>query len=181
MFVSRRKIRCKRENGFIKEKIILLESNINKDFKAVDSTLNLQQNELTSLSMRLAQTNEALRKISDLTNDSNLDLTERVQNVRSELKSAMLDKNFWETFNLYFGSLNSKFINHLYELHPNLGKGEYKLCAFLLMNLSNKDIASITGRAVRSVESEKYRLRKKLKINEPTEAYLRRIAREAEE
>ena len=53
---------------------------------------------------------------------------------------------------------------------------EVRLCAFILMNMTSKEIAATTNRSVNTINSTKHSLRKKFKITEPTIAYIRRIS-----
>ncbi|MFN5135490.1 MAG: helix-turn-helix transcriptional regulator, partial [Chitinophagaceae bacterium] len=54
------------------------------------------------------------------------------------------------------------FVKQLKEVHPNLTGNELKLCTYLRMNLSTKEIAQLMNISVRGVEISRYRLRKKL-------------------
>ena len=70
----------------------------------------------------------------------------------------------WEQFALHFDKTHSDFLKALKERYPNLSANELKLCAYLLMNLSSKEIAQLMNISVRGVEISRYRLRKKLTI-----------------
>jgi DNA-binding CsgD family transcriptional regulator len=48
--------------------------------------------------------------------------------------------------------------------HPEISPSELKLCAYLRMNLSSKEIAQLLNISVRGVEISRYRLRKKLNL-----------------
>jgi DNA-binding CsgD family transcriptional regulator len=60
--------------------------------------------------------------------------------------------------------VHSNFIEDLKEKHPAITGNELKLCAYLRMNLSTKEIAQLMNISVRGVEISRYRLRKKLGI-----------------
>jgi len=55
--------------------------------------------------------------------------------------------------------------------HPAITGNELKLCAYLRMNLSTKEIAQLTNISVRGVEISRYRLRKKLQISSETSLF----------
>jgi DNA-binding CsgD family transcriptional regulator len=80
-----------------------------------------------------------------------------------------LDKD-WEQFAVHFDTVHSDFLKTLKGCYPGLSPHELKLCAYLRMNLSSKEIAQLENISVRGVEISRYRLRKKLKI--PTETNL---------
>ena len=73
--------------------------------------------------------------------------------------------NDWEKFTLYFDRVNNSFLRKLKEIHPSLTATDLKLCAYLRLNLSTKEIADLLNLSVRGVESSRYRLRKKLDIS----------------
>lgn len=76
----------------------------------------------------------------------------------------------WEQFSIHFNSVHGDFLNILKKKYPELKPHELKLCAYLRMNLSSKEIAQLMGISVRGVEISRYRLRKKLQL--PTEVNL---------
>ncbi|RYY44098.1 MAG: transcriptional regulator, partial [Chitinophagaceae bacterium] len=74
-----------------------------------------------------------------------------------------MDKE-WESFTRHFDKVHSDFIIGLKDKHPTVTGNEVKLCAYLRMNLSTKEIAQLMNISVRGVEISRYRLRKKLLI-----------------
>ena len=80
-----------------------------------------------------------------------------------------LDKD-WEQFASHFDSVHTSFLRILKQKYPLVSAHELKLCAYLRMNLSSKEIAQLENISVRGVEISRYRLRKKLQI--PTETNL---------
>lgn len=76
----------------------------------------------------------------------------------------------WEQFSHHFNQVHSDFITVLKEKYPSLKPHELKLCAYLRMNLSTKEIALLMSISVRGVEISRYRVRKKLEL--PTETNL---------
>ncbi|MDD3151511.1 MAG: tetratricopeptide repeat protein [Bacteroidales bacterium] len=71
---------------------------------------------------------------------------------------------FWEEFEIRFKQVHSDFYNNLMKKFPNLTTNEIRLCAFLKLNMTTKDISSITGQSTLSIEQARYRLRRKLGI-----------------
>jgi ligand-binding sensor domain-containing protein/DNA-binding CsgD family transcriptional regulator len=80
-----------------------------------------------------------------------------------------MDKD-WEQFAVHFDKVHSDFLQIMKSIYPALSAHELKLCAYLRMNLSSKEIAQLENISVRGVEISRYRLRKKLRI--PTETNL---------
>jgi DNA-binding CsgD family transcriptional regulator len=69
-----------------------------------------------------------------------------------------------EHFAQHFDKVHSGFVSDLKIKHADLSANELKLCTFLRMNLSSKEIALLLNITVRGVEISRYRLRKKLKL-----------------
>ena len=74
-----------------------------------------------------------------------------------------MDKD-WEHFAQHFDKVHSDFMVILKEKHENITPNELKLCTYLRMNLSTKEIAQLLNITVRGIEISRYRLRKKLGI-----------------
>ncbi|MEX0636555.1 MAG: LuxR C-terminal-related transcriptional regulator, partial [Ferruginibacter sp.] len=70
----------------------------------------------------------------------------------------------WENFTKHFDKVHSDFVVNLKDKHATVTGNEIKLCAYLRMNLSTKEIAQLMNISVRGVEISRYRLRKKLQI-----------------
>jgi DNA-binding CsgD family transcriptional regulator len=78
-----------------------------------------------------------------------------------------MDKD-WEQFAIHFDGVQGDFLKILKQQYPSLSPNEQKLCAYLRMNLSTKEIAQLENISVRGVEISRYRLRKKLNIQKET-------------
>jgi FixJ family two-component response regulator len=75
-----------------------------------------------------------------------------------------LDAN-WEQFSQHFDQVHVDFQNRLRERYPHLTKNDLKLCAYIRLNLSSKEIASLMFVTVRAVEISRFRLRKRLDLD----------------
>lgn len=71
----------------------------------------------------------------------------------------------WKVFEKHFEQAHNNFFKRLLEMYPELTQSDLKLCAFLRMNLSSKEIAPLLNIEVRSVEVRRYRLRKRMHLN----------------
>jgi phosphate/sulfate permease/DNA-binding CsgD family transcriptional regulator len=68
------------------------------------------------------------------------------------------------SLNNYIQELNTKFYQNLSSKYPELSEKEKRLCALLRLKLSSKEIASIFGISFKSVEINRYRIRKKMNL-----------------
>lgn len=141
----------------------------------LEAEIQHKNKELASAAMHLVQKGELLSKIKDeLVKIKKLsDNGKQPEDVKKIIKilneEEKLDKD-WEHFSIHFDKVHSDFLIALKQLYPALTANELKLCAYLRMNLSTKEIAQLMNISVRGVEISRYRLRKKLEI--PTETNL---------
>jgi hypothetical protein len=130
--------------------------------------------QLASTAMHLLQKAELLGKIREefvrIKNGTKNSSEEELKKIMRILgRENQMDKE-WEQFALYFDNVHSDFLQNIKIIYPALSAHELKLCAYLRMNLTSKEIAQLESISVRGVELSRYRLRKKLKI--PTEISL---------
>ena len=81
----------------------------------------------------------------------------------------IIDKNLnntddWKMFQEAFNNADKKFLDKIKAKHPELTPNELRLCAYLRLNLSSKEIAPLLNISPRSVEVKRYRLRKKMNL-----------------
>jgi DNA-binding NarL/FixJ family response regulator len=70
----------------------------------------------------------------------------------------------WKVFEANFDLIHDRFFRNLKERAAQLTPRDLKLCAYLRLNLTTKEIAQLTGNSVRGVEVARFRLRKKLQL-----------------
>jgi tetratricopeptide (TPR) repeat protein len=76
-----------------------------------------------------------------------------------------LDKD-WDDFKVYFEQVHKGFFVKLKEKHPELSNGELKMAALVRLNMNLKETATVMGISPDSVKTSRYRLRKKLQLEE---------------
>ena len=79
-------------------------------------------------------------------------------------ETLQLDKDR-DTFQLYVNQNNELFYTAIRSKYPNLTPNEVRLTALIRLNLSSKEIASILNISNKSVEMNRYRLRKKMQLS----------------
>ena len=87
----------------------------------------------------------------------------------------IIDRNInntedWKFFEEAFNNADKDFLKKIKKKHTALTPNDLKLCAYLRLNLSSKEIAPLLNISHRSVEVKRYRLRKKMEL--PHEASL---------
>ena len=86
-----------------------------------------------------------------------------VQQIINELKQNISSKT-WDEFEIRFMEVHEEFYQSLNETYPGLTPNEKKLCAFLRLNMTSKEISAITHQSVKSINTARFRLRKKMQI-----------------
>lgn len=115
--------------------------------------------------LRLARVNESMEQIDSICREKKIPDNIKLENILRQLDNVSLLENSWEVFRHNFEGVHSGFFRILKERHPSLTTGELRMCAYVVMQLSSKEIANLTGRTIRSVESMRYRIHKKLEIS----------------
>ena len=141
----------------------------------LEAEIGFKNAELANSAMHLVKKGELMSRIkSDLTHlMKNIDHPQSVQEIKKLIKTLNEDENLdqeWDSFTKHFDKVHSDFLIALKEKHPDITAGELKLCAYLRMNLTSKEIAQLLNISLRGVEIGRYRLRKKLQL--PTETNL---------
>ena len=85
--------------------------------------------------------------------------------MKDEIKKNIEHDNNWRKFQENFDLVYENYLQRLAEEYPALTLNDKKLCAYLKMNLTSKEIAPLLNMSFRSVEMSRYRLRKKLDID----------------
>lgn len=133
----------------------------------LEAELELQNAELAQATMHLVQKAEVLNDIKEellaLTRKytGSISVTELKKMIKTLGEDTAIETE-WDQFAHHFDKVHSNFLTRLKQKHPDLTPGEMKLCAYLRMNLSSKEIAQLMHITIKSVELSRYRLRKKL-------------------
>lgn len=136
----------------------------------LQQALDLTHRQLTTFTMDKLRSKEIQGDIVADLRKLLLDINPRSKEVRNEIEviirklSRFNAGDDWTEFHYYFEKVNPSFYRRLMDKHPNITEKEKRLCAFLALGLSSKEIAQITFREVRSIESSRNRLRKKLDL-----------------
>lgn len=92
----------------------------------------------------------------------------QVQVIVRKINRSIESEKQWEVFEHHFENVHEEFLKRLKDNFPELSPRELKLCAYLRLNISSKEIATLMNISVRGVEISRYRLRKKLKLEHDT-------------
>lgn len=129
--------------------------------------LLIKDKELATNIMNLINKNELINNISEklleVKTAISPDSQQAVQKVVLDLQSSV-QPELWQEFDYRFKQVHERFYNVLTEKFPDLTPNERRLCAFLKLNMTTKEISAITHQNAKSIDVARTRLRKKLNL-----------------
>lgn len=132
-----------------------------KSCELADSTMNLKRKNdmLKSLDNNMQELSEYIRQY-----DSKSIVSKKVVSMRRSIKKNMAEDDKWEKFQENFNLVYNDYMKKLIIRYPDLTKSDRKLCAYLRMGLSSKEMSTLLNTSVRSIETARYRLRRKMEL-----------------
>ncbi len=150
------------------DRAILRKENLELERTQLNQDLVYKNKELVTNMMYLLEKNEFItniaKKLSEAKEDFNKTNQGVVQQLVNELKLNS-SKTIWEEFEVRFKEVHVDFYDALSTRHADLTPNEIRICAFLRLNMSTKEISSITYQSVKSLNMARFRLRKKMDID----------------
>jgi len=134
---------------------------IQRDKELANEAINLVRKNEFLLSLK-----EELSILKSICKDNATE--SRIRDLYSRIKREVDSNNEMEVFAKAFDEVHEEFLNRLKARYPALTPTELRLCAFLKMNITTKEIAPIMNISVRGVEICRYRVRKKMGISRET-------------
>ena len=142
----------------------------------LEADVNFKNKELATATMHLMQRGKLILKIKEellpIVKTENIEESpEEFRKILSLIKEAERADSDWEHFSVHFDHVHANFLSKLKEQIPSLSANDLKLCAYLKMNLTSKEMAQLMSVTVRAVEVSRYRLRKKLDVSTDTNLF----------
>lgn len=127
----------------------------------LNQDIDNKNRELGISTMSIIKKNRVLNKIKkELKRTKHIDNKIAIDLIDSNLN----DTKDWSFFEQAFNNVDKDFLEKLKTSHPDLTPNDLRFCAYLRLNLSSKEIASLLNISIKSVETKRYRLRKKLSL-----------------
>ena len=131
-----------------------------------------RENELSNATMNVMRKNEILIDISNQINklqESGDTISKtsakQLMKIQKLIKENISHDDDWHKFAQNFDVVYENYLKRLAERFPQLNINDQRLCAYLKMGLSSKEIAPLLNMSYRSVEMARYRLRKKMELS----------------
>jgi ligand-binding sensor domain-containing protein/DNA-binding CsgD family transcriptional regulator len=174
---SRLKEKQEQKNQYLQREQLLKEDALITEKEMIrlrNETLNMEmihkEKELANSTLMIIQKNEILLKLrNDL---SKIKSSINEEPLKNELNSTLKrigkeidNEKQWQVFNTHVEQVHEVLFKKLKETYPELTPRELSLCAYLRMNISSKEIATLMNISTRGVEISRYRIRKKLGLD----------------
>lgn len=130
--------------------------------------LAMKDKELATNIMYLLNKNELINNLSEKLlsikqQAATTDTQSAIQKVILDLQSNF-QPELWQEFEFRFQQVHEQFYRILNERFPDLSPSERRLCAFLKLDMTTKEISAITHQNAKSIDVARTRLRKKLNL-----------------
>lgn len=164
------------------------KAKINQDKVLLEENVIHKSKELANYTMMLVKKKDIFAEIRDDMLDlrklvKNEVSRKKIQKMYSKLNQHAIGEEYMRVFETNFEQVHHDFFSTLKHIYPDLSQRELRLCAFIKMNLSNKEISPLLNISVRGVETARYRLRKKMNLEHDAKLteYLEEISNQAVE
>lgn len=160
-------------NNELKEVRALYE----KSRKNNEEKLQVDNGKIAANLLQLGIIEESMSLIDSTLNNKRKTSDDKISIISDIIAKAKKNVAVRDLFEQQFEQAHAPFFKNLYAVHPDLTPSETRMCAYIIMNLTNKEIAAISNKTQRAVESIRYRVCKKFNLPEGQSAvtYLRQF------
>jgi hypothetical protein len=164
--ISRQRLKIRNEQKLNEQNQSLYEAQKG----AINAELELKSKELTSNTLHVIQSNQFLdelrAELHQMLKDDKRDQKKQLQQIVQKINHNINHDNHWKEFSHLFEQIHQTFFDNLKNYCDDLTANDLRLVALIKMNLSSKDMASLFGISLDSLRVARYRLRKKLRIEQ---------------
>ncbi|KOY87486.1 hypothetical protein AD998_16290 [bacterium 336/3] len=174
LLIKQKQLKAKKDKVLMElEQAMLKEEQMQTQLELSNTRLQLEgkDKELTSFTLNMIQKNELLNElkgqVEDLISKSeDKSVIQPLQRLKQNIQSNDQSDKQWENFRVAFEQVHKTFFNNLQQQYPDITPYDLKLSALLRLNFSSKEIASFLSISEDSVKKARYRLRKKLNLEQ---------------
>jgi len=143
--------------------------------KELETKLAFKTRQLTTHAVSMMQKNKLMHELSDsmakVSKYVNDDKKNEIRKLQQQIKRSLNVEKDWELFKMYFEQVNKDFFTKLLKKVPSLSSNDLRLSALIRLNMNIKEAASVFNVEPASVKSARYRLRKKLELDQEDDLY----------
>lgn len=151
-----------------KELFVLKNEKLQHEINSQVLEMEKKNSELISLATQITQKIEFISKLKNnllaIIDKANLETKNMLNTMVKQIERDNNVKKDWEQFEHHFNIANNNFFKTLKESYPELTPHDLKICGYLRMNLSNKEIAVLQNISIKGVDKSRFRLRKKFQL-----------------
>jgi len=135
----------------------------------IELLLNLNERTLFSKVLKISTYNDSIKKIGNtitklIEADSEIKKNQLLH-IEKSLRSIISEDELWQDFKIQFEKTHPQFFIKLTNICSDLSVNDLKHCSYIISKLSNKDVANLISISPRSVETARYRIKKKIGLN----------------
>ncbi len=152
------------QKNTLKAELALQEMQSKMEQERLEEQIAHQERELASNTLHIFQKNEMLNALQDKFDELEPAVKAQLKPLLQDVRNSInLDKD-WDNFQRHFVEVYPHFFIQLKADFPQLSQNDFKILAYIRMKLAGKDIASLLGISIKSVEMSRYRLKKKFNL-----------------
>ena len=138
--------------------------------ESLHNELKNKSQQLSNIAINVVRKNEILEEIRHELQQVKADMGQQLPTMHYNKLLHSIERNVsgkedWKLFEDNFNEVHDEFFKRLKKINPSITPSELRLAACLRMNLATKEMAPALGISVRGVEIKRYRLRKKLHLD----------------
>lgn len=150
------------------EKAVLNEKLLKEEQQRLKLEKENTDRELASITLYVQEKNKMMEelqaKMDGLLNNSSEENRSKILDITRNIKQSISFEKDWDKIKLHFEKVHPEFFSKLSEICPQLTQNELKHCAYIKMNMSNKETANLLGVDHNTVKMSRYRIKKKLEL-----------------
>lgn len=149
-------------------------SELFKNKKENENLLKLNEQALFSRVLKISTYNDSIRKIcKDLEThlENNSEVSSYLITINKKLLNLISEEELWEDFRIQFEKTRPDFFFKLKNVAPSLSVNDLKHCTYIVSNLKSKEVAQLVNVSPRSVETVRYRIKKKMGLEKDDNLY----------
>ncbi|MBV6647857.1 MAG: tetratricopeptide repeat protein [Cyclobacteriaceae bacterium] len=150
-----------RKRAELEKRLQLVENQMLRD------KVDFKQRELASAALYMTSKNQLIDELSEevirfSANEASKNELKKIARMIKENQN--IDRD-WESFKLHFESVHPHFFSQLQKLYPNLTNNELRHCAYIKINMTNKEVANLLNNTAHGVSMARIRIKKKLNLD----------------
>lgn len=144
--------------------------NKNLEEESLKQQLEIKSRELSTHTLNLIKNNQLLEDmrntLQEMVKEDKRDQKKQMQQIIQQINQSFNHEQHWKEFTAAFEQVHQSFFDNLKQHSSDLTSTDIRLIALLKVNMDSKDIASLLGISMDSLRVSRYRLRKKLNIEQ---------------